>query len=88
MAYFNFGEVNDLIKRSKGRVQRIFRNARGWHLLTREGMTMGPYESKEAAEDTLREHFEDTVVPGMDRRRSNERSGDRDGGDGDGSGAR
>jgi hypothetical protein len=78
MAYFNFGEVDDLIKRSKGRIQRIFRNARGWHMLTREGMTMGPYDSKEAAEETLREHFEDTVVPSRPHRRP--KDGDDTGG--------
>lgn len=69
MGYWALNDVNTLLRRARDRGRRIFRSAAGWHLLTREGMTMGPYESRDEAEDALREHIEDTVVPGRDRER-------------------
>lgn len=63
MGYFALDEVDNLLRRSRDRVKRIFRGAGGWQILTLEGMTVGPYESRDKAEDALREHFEDTLVP-------------------------
>lgn len=67
MTYFALDEVDMLLKRSRDRAQRVFRSAAGWQILTREGMTVGPYPSRNDAEDALREHFEDTLVPKGDR---------------------
>jgi hypothetical protein len=74
MGYWALNDVNTLLRRSRDRAKRIFHSATGWHLLTREGVTVGPYESRCDAEDALREHFEDTLVPGL--------SGARGGGSG------
>lgn len=63
MGYWALNDVNTLLRRSRERAKRIFHSAKGWHLLTREGMTVGPYETRSDAEDALKEHFEDTVVP-------------------------
>ena len=67
MSYWALNEVNNLLKRSRDRARRVFEGAGGWQILTREGMTMGPYASRDEAEDALREHFEDTLVPGVRR---------------------
>lgn len=69
MGYWALNDVDTLLRRARNRGRRIFRSAAGWHLPTREGMTVGPCESRDAAEDSLREHIEDAVVPGRDRER-------------------
>ncbi|HSG87644.1 MAG TPA: DUF6316 family protein [Pseudomonadales bacterium] len=62
--YWALNEVNTLIRRSRDRARRVFRSAKGWHLLTREGMTVGPYDTRTEAEAALRAHFEITERPG------------------------
>ena len=74
MSYFALDEVDQLLKRSRDRVRRIFRGAGGWQILTLEGMTAGPYDTRDEAEEALREHFEDTVVP----RETTQRPAERD----------
>lgn len=69
MGYWAQNDVDTLLRRARDRGRRIFRSAVGWHPLTRGGRTMGSHESRNAAEDALREHIEDTVVPGRARER-------------------
>lgn len=69
MSYRALDEVEQVLQRSRDRVKRVFRDALGWQILTLEGMKAGPYETRGAAEEALREHFEDTLVPAPRPRR-------------------
>lgn len=69
MAYLAISEMEQVLRRSRDRVKRVFRDALGWQILTLEGITAGPYETRDEAEEALRDHFEDTLVPKFTPRR-------------------
>ena len=63
MGYLALDEVEQVLKRSRDRVKRVFQDATGWQILTLEGMKAGPYDTRDEAEEARRDHFEDTLVP-------------------------
>ena len=63
MAYLALDEMEQVLKRSRDRVKRVFKDAMGWQILTLEGMKAGPYETRDEAEEALHDHLEETLVP-------------------------